>query len=65
MTSNLSHRIDLVQFRGPFTIEDVQVVGASPADRLRLGHVYVPIFLELWQGTRNLLVREALKDLTN
>ena len=37
VTSNLSHRIDLVQFRGPFTIEDVQVVGASPGDRLPLG----------------------------
>jgi endonuclease/exonuclease/phosphatase family metal-dependent hydrolase len=37
VTSNLSHRIDLVQFRGPFTVEDVQVVGASPADRTRLG----------------------------
>jgi exonuclease III len=35
--STMSRRIDLVQFRGPFTIEDVQVVGASPADRLRLG----------------------------
>jgi endonuclease/exonuclease/phosphatase family metal-dependent hydrolase len=35
--SNLSHRIDLVQFRGPFTIEDVQVVNASQADRTRLG----------------------------
>ena len=35
--STLSHRIDLVQFRGPFTVENVQVVGASPADRLRLG----------------------------
>jgi endonuclease/exonuclease/phosphatase family metal-dependent hydrolase len=37
VTSLMSHRIDLVQFRGPFTIEDVQVVGASPADRTRLG----------------------------
>jgi len=37
VTSALSHRIDLVQFRGPFTIEDVQVVNASPADRERLG----------------------------
>ena len=37
VTSTMSHRIDLVQFRGPFTIEDVQVVGASPADRARLG----------------------------
>jgi endonuclease/exonuclease/phosphatase family metal-dependent hydrolase len=37
VTSTMSHRIDLVQFRGPFTIEDVRVVGASPADRLRLG----------------------------
>ena len=35
--SSMSHRIDLVQFRGPFTVEDVQVVGASPADRTRLG----------------------------
>src|SRR5262249_40344097 len=34
-------------------------------DRLRLGHIYVPIFLELWQGTGNLLIREVLKDLTN
>jgi endonuclease/exonuclease/phosphatase family metal-dependent hydrolase len=37
VTSLMSHRIDLVQFRGPFTIEDVRVVGASPGDRLRLG----------------------------
>jgi endonuclease/exonuclease/phosphatase family metal-dependent hydrolase len=37
VTSTLSRRIDLVQFRGPFTIEDVQVVGASSADRQRLG----------------------------
>jgi len=37
VTSTMSHRIDLVQFRGPFTVEDVQTVGASPADRLRLG----------------------------
>jgi len=37
VTSTMSHRIDLVQFRGPFTAEDVQVVGASPADRTRLG----------------------------
>jgi endonuclease/exonuclease/phosphatase family metal-dependent hydrolase len=37
VTFTLSHRIDLVQFRGPFKIEDVRVVGASPADRLRLG----------------------------
>jgi endonuclease/exonuclease/phosphatase family metal-dependent hydrolase len=37
VTSNMSHRIDLVQFRGPFTVKDVQVVGASPADRTRLG----------------------------
>jgi endonuclease/exonuclease/phosphatase family metal-dependent hydrolase len=35
--STMSSRIDLVQFRGPFTIEDVQVVGAAPTDRLRLG----------------------------
>jgi hypothetical protein len=34
-------------------------------DRLRLGHIYVPIFLELRQGTGNLLIREVLKDLTN
>lgn len=37
VTSSMSHRIDLVQFRGPFTVQDVQVVGASPADRTRLG----------------------------
>jgi endonuclease/exonuclease/phosphatase family metal-dependent hydrolase len=37
VTSTMSHRVDLVQFRGPFTIEDVQVVGASPADRVPLG----------------------------
>ena len=37
VTSTMSHRIDLVQLRGPFTIEDVEVVGASPADRLPLG----------------------------
>jgi endonuclease/exonuclease/phosphatase family metal-dependent hydrolase len=37
VTSAVSHRIDLVQFRGPFKIEDVQVVGVSPADRVRLG----------------------------
>ena len=37
VTSTMSRRIDLVQFRGPFTIEDVQVVNASPADRARLG----------------------------
>ena len=37
VTSTMSRRIDLVQFRGPFTIEDVQVVNASPADRERLG----------------------------
>ena len=37
VTSTMSHRIDLVQFRGPFAVKDVQVVGASPADRLRLG----------------------------
>jgi endonuclease/exonuclease/phosphatase family metal-dependent hydrolase len=37
LTSALSFRIDLVQFRGPFTVKDVQVVGASPADRARLG----------------------------
>jgi hypothetical protein len=35
--STMSSRIDLVQFRGPFTVEDVQVVGASPNDRTRLG----------------------------
>jgi hypothetical protein len=37
VVSTMSRRIDLVQLRGPFTIEDVQVVGASPADRQRLG----------------------------
>jgi endonuclease/exonuclease/phosphatase family metal-dependent hydrolase len=37
VTSTMSHRIDLVQFRGPFMIEDVQVVNASPADHTRLG----------------------------
>ncbi|MEN3380215.1 MAG: hypothetical protein V7608_259 [Hyphomicrobiales bacterium] len=37
VASTMSHRIDLVQFRGPFEIEDVQVVGAAPADRARLG----------------------------
>jgi hypothetical protein len=37
VTSTMSHRIDLVQFRGPFTVEDAQVVGTSPADRTRLG----------------------------
>jgi exonuclease III len=37
VNSALSSRIDLIQFRGPFTIENVQVVGASPADRLHLG----------------------------
>jgi endonuclease/exonuclease/phosphatase family metal-dependent hydrolase len=37
VTSTMSRRIDLVQFRGPFTIEDVAVIGASPADRTRLG----------------------------
>ena len=37
VNSTMSSRIDLVQFRGPFTIENVQVVGASPPDRLRLG----------------------------
>jgi len=37
VTSTMSRRIDLVQFRGPFTVKDAQVVGASPADRLRLG----------------------------
>jgi endonuclease/exonuclease/phosphatase family metal-dependent hydrolase len=37
VTSTMSHRVDVVQFRGPFTVEDVQVVGASPADRTRLG----------------------------
>src|SRR5262249_48502887 len=35
--STMSRRIDLVQFRGPFTIEDVQVVGPSPTDRPPLG----------------------------
>ena len=37
VNSTLSSRIDLVQFRGPFNIENVQVVLASPADRLPLG----------------------------
>jgi hypothetical protein len=37
LTSALAFRIDLVQFRGPFTVKDVQVIGASPADRARLG----------------------------
>ena len=37
VASAMSHRIDLVQFRGPFKVENVQVVGASPADRTRLG----------------------------
>jgi len=37
VTSTTSHRIDLVQFRGPFTVENVEVVGASPTDRARLG----------------------------
>jgi len=37
VTSTMSRRIDLVQFRGPFTVTDAQVVGASPADRLPLG----------------------------
>jgi endonuclease/exonuclease/phosphatase family metal-dependent hydrolase len=37
VTSTMSHRIDLVQFRGPFSVEDVEVVGASPTDRARLG----------------------------
>ena len=37
VTTNMGHRIDLVQFRGPFKVENVQVVGASPADRTRLG----------------------------
>ena len=37
VTSNMSHRIDLVQYRGPFKVEEVQVVGASPTDRARLG----------------------------
>jgi hypothetical protein len=52
VTSTMSHRIDLVQFRGPFTVKDAQVVGASPADRLRLGlwpsdHAGVVVTLEL------------------
>jgi endonuclease/exonuclease/phosphatase family metal-dependent hydrolase len=55
VTSTMSHRIDLVQFRGPFTVKDVQVVGASPADRLRLGlwpsdHAGVVATLELPRG---------------
>jgi hypothetical protein len=37
VTSTMSHRIDLVQFRGAFTVKDVQVVGAGPADRARVG----------------------------
>src|SRR5262249_12328096 len=37
VTSTMSHRIDLVQFRGPFAVENVEVVGASPADRMHLG----------------------------
>ena len=37
VNSTLSSRIDLIQFRGPFRIENVQVVGTSPADRTRLG----------------------------
>jgi endonuclease/exonuclease/phosphatase family metal-dependent hydrolase len=52
VTSTLSRRIDLVQFRGPFTVKDAQVVGASPTDRLRLGlwpsdHAGVVVTLEL------------------
>ena len=35
--SSLSFRIDLVQFRGPFTIQDVHVFGADPADRTPSG----------------------------
>jgi endonuclease/exonuclease/phosphatase family metal-dependent hydrolase len=37
VTSAMTSRIDLVQFRGPFTVDDVQVVNAFPADRTRLG----------------------------
>jgi exonuclease III len=53
--SSMSHRIDLVQFRGSFTVEDVQVVGASPADRTRLGlwpsdHAGVAATLRLSNG---------------
>jgi endonuclease/exonuclease/phosphatase family metal-dependent hydrolase len=56
--SSMSHRIDLVQFRGPFTVEDVQVVGASPADRTRLGlwpsdHAGVVATLTLSNGDDN------------
>jgi endonuclease/exonuclease/phosphatase family metal-dependent hydrolase len=52
VASTMSHRIDLVQFRGPFVVKDVQVVGASPADRLPLGlwpsdHAGVVATLEL------------------
>jgi endonuclease/exonuclease/phosphatase family metal-dependent hydrolase len=52
VTSTMSHRVDIVQFRGPFTVKDVQVVGASPADRVRLGlwpsdHAGVVATLEL------------------
>jgi endonuclease/exonuclease/phosphatase family metal-dependent hydrolase len=35
--SSLSARIDLVQFRGPFGISDVRVVGATPAERTPSG----------------------------
>jgi endonuclease/exonuclease/phosphatase family metal-dependent hydrolase len=35
--SSLTRRIDLVQFRGPFGIKDVHVVGADPADRTPSG----------------------------
>ena len=52
VTSTMSRRIDLVQFRGPFTVKDARVVGASPADRLPLGlwpsdHAGVVVTLEL------------------
>lgn len=52
VTSTLDRRIDLVLFRGPFTVKDAQVVGASPADRLPLGlwpsaHAGVVVTLEL------------------
>jgi endonuclease/exonuclease/phosphatase family metal-dependent hydrolase len=35
--SSLTRRIDLVQFRGPFGIDDVFVIGADPADRTPSG----------------------------
>jgi endonuclease/exonuclease/phosphatase family metal-dependent hydrolase len=52
VTSSMSRRIDLVQFRGPFTVKDAKLVGISPADRLPLGlwpsdHAGVVVTLEL------------------